>query len=80
MSCSTCGGGRLHGMRCPVLESKLRTVLVILVVFLGGAALLEQLGARIGVRRDIALGIVALMAAAWLLVRRAVRRDHDPKP
>jgi len=77
MACNICGGRTWHSSRCPLLESKLRTVLVVLAALLVGAGLLGLLGTHIGIRLDLALPLVALLAAAWLLVRRAVRRARD---
>ncbi len=44
---------------------------------LAAVAVLDLLGASLEIRLDLALGLVVLLATAWLLVRRAVRRDHD---
>ena len=77
MACSTCGGGFLHRARCPVLEMKLRTVVLGLLAVLAAVAVLDLLGASLQIRLEVALGVVLLLSAAWLLVRRAVRRDHD---
>ncbi|MEW6152726.1 MAG: hypothetical protein AB1673_01880 [Actinomycetota bacterium] len=74
MACNQCGGGFWHTVRCPVLESMLRTVFIVLVALLVGAGLLDLLGASIGLRVEIALPLVGGIGAAWLLVRRAVRR------
>lgn len=74
MACSQCAGGFWHRIRCPVLESKLRTVFVVLVALLAGAGILDLMGASIGVRVEIALPLVLGIGAVWLLVRRAVRR------
>lgn len=77
MACDACGGAFLHGVRCPRLESKLKTLLVVLAGLLVGAILLELLGASIAVRLDVALGLVVAIGAAWLLVRRGARRDDE---
>jgi len=56
---------------------KLRTVLLILLAILAAVTVLDLLGASLEIRLEAALGVVLLSATAWLLVRRAVRRDHD---
>ncbi len=77
MACSTCGGGFWHTARCPVLEMKLRTVLLLFLAVLAVVAILDRLGASLEIRLEAALGVMLLSATAWLLVRRAVRRDQD---
>jgi len=56
---------------------KLRTVLLVLLAILAAVGILDWLGASLKIRLDAALGVVVLSATAWLLVRRAIRRDHD---
>jgi positive regulator of sigma E activity len=56
---------------------KLRTVFLVLLAILAVGAILDFLGASLKIRPGAALGVVLLSATAWLLVRRAVRRDHD---
>jgi len=56
---------------------KLRTVVLGLLAMLAAVAVLDLLGASLEIRLEVALGVVLLLVAAWLLVRRAVQRDHD---
>lgn len=56
---------------------KLRTVLMGLLAVFAAVAVLDWLGASLEIRLEAALGVVLLLATAWLLVRRAVRRDQD---
>ena len=71
--------GFWHSARCPVLEMRLRALLGLLTI-LAAVAVLDLLGASLEIRLEVALGIVLLLAAAWFLVRRAVRRDQDSIP
>jgi hypothetical protein len=56
---------------------KLRTVLLVLLAILAVVAILDLLGASLEIRVEAALGVVLLSGTAWLLVRRAVRRNQD---
>lgn len=77
MTCSRCSGGALHKTWCPELETKLRTMLVIVVSTGALVTLVNVLGGPLQLRFDLAVMILALVSAAWLFVRRAVRRGSS---